>query len=140
MLPHHTKFTKYFFALFVLVVLVYAYFKAQSFLFGPSVIIDATDNTITVQDELIDISGATENVVDITLSGRPIIIDDTGAFTERVLLAPGMNTFVFEARDRFDRHTRETLYILYETDGTSPTAVPEVPHTAPITATSTPEQ
>ena len=113
MLPHHSKLTKYLFAAFVVVLLFYAYFEARNLLYGPQIVLQSGE-AITVQDELIEISGTVKNVVEITLSGRPVFIDDTGFFTEKLLLAEGLNRFVFEARDKFNRQTQEVLEIVYQ--------------------------
>lgn len=113
MLPHHSKLTKYLFALFVLIVLFYAYFEARNMLYGPQIVL-ATEDAITVHEELIEISGTVKNVVEITLSGRSVFIDDTGLFTEKILLSEGLNRFVFEARDKFDHTTKEVLEVVYK--------------------------
>jgi len=112
MLFHHSKLTKYIFAAFVFVVLIYAYFEARNMLYGPQIILQSND-AITVHDELIEISGTVKNVVEITLAGRPVFIDDTGLFTEKLLLAEGLNRFTFEARDKFDNKKSETLEVVY---------------------------
>lgn len=112
MLPHHSKLTKYLFAIFVVIVLFYAYFEARNLLYGPQIVLQ-NEEAITVYDELIEISGTVKNVVEITLSGRPVFIDDTGFFTEKLLLAEGLNRFVFEARDKFDHKTQEVLEVVY---------------------------
>ncbi|QSH39087.1 hypothetical protein JXR01_02135 [Candidatus Kaiserbacteria bacterium] len=113
MLPHHSKLTKYLFAAFVVVLLFYAYFEARNILYGPQIVLQDGE-AITVHDELIEISGTVKNVVEITLSGRPVFIDDTGLFTEKLLLAEGLNRFVFEARDKFDHKTQEVLEVVYQ--------------------------
>jgi hypothetical protein len=123
MFSHRSRTTKYFFAAFVLVVLIYTYFEARNMLFGPQIAL-ATNDAITVQEERIEISGTVRNVVEITLSGRPIFIDDSGFFTETFLLAEGVNRFVFEARDKFGRETREVLEVVYNPRGDTSGRVP----------------
>lgn len=112
MLPHRSRVTKYLFAAFVVIVLAYAYFEARNMLYGPQIVLAQTD-AITVHEELIEVSGTVKNVVEITLSGRTVFIDDTGLFTEKLLLAEGLNRFRFEARDKFGRTKHEVLEIVY---------------------------
>lgn len=113
MLHHRSRLTKYLFAAFVVIILIYAYFEARNLLYGPQIVL--TDSgAITVYDEQIEISGTVQNVSKITLSGRPVFIDDTGRFSETLLLAGGVNTFVFEAQDRFGNSTREVLRVMYQ--------------------------
>tara|TARA_B100000745_G_scaffold80603_1_gene49658 strand:- start:933 stop:1313 length:381 start_codon:yes stop_codon:yes gene_type:complete len=112
MLPHQSHITKYFFIALVLLILVYAYFEARNMLYGPQIFIDSRE-AITVTDEKIEISGQVKNVVEITLSGNPVFIDDVGVFNETRLLAEGINRFVFEAKDKFGRTKEEILEIIY---------------------------
>ena len=113
MYVHRSRIMVYLFATFVVVVLVYAYFEARNMLYGPQVVL-TTPETITVPDELIAISGTSKNVVSITLDGRSVFVDDNGSFTEKLLLAEGVNRFVFEARDKFGRETQRTLEVVYQ--------------------------
>ena len=113
MLSNRSKLTKYFFALFVLIVLAYAYYEARNMLYGPQIVLDS-EEAITVDEELVEISGTVKNVVEITLDGRIVFIDDTGMFAEKLLLAEGLNRFAFEAQDKFGRETREVLEIVYQ--------------------------
>ncbi len=138
MFPHHSRLTKYFFAAFVLLVLAYAYYEAQNMLYGPQIALEQ-EGAITVYEELIEIRGTVKNVVEITLSGRPIFIDDTGLFTEKILLAEGLNRFIFEARDKFNHTQKEVLEVVYippEGEAGSsatdlPTQTDEEEHTGP---------
>ena len=113
MLPHHSKLTKYFFAAFFVVVLLYAYFEARNIIYGPQIVLQSGDGALTVENELIEIRGTVKNVVDITLGGRSVTIDDTGLFVEKLLLAEGVNRFEFEARDKFGNTTSEVLEVVY---------------------------
>ena len=113
MLLTPSRISKYLFAVFIIVVLVYAYFEAQNLLFGPKITLASEGGAITVRNELIDISGTVENVSSISLDGRPVVIRDTGEFTERILLAEGINTFTFIAADRFGRKRSEVLHVVY---------------------------
>ena len=109
---YHTRLTKYFFAVLVIVILIYAYFEARSMLYGPQIVI-GSDKVITVEEKLIEIQGTVKNVVEISLNGRTIFIDDTGHFSEQLLLANGLNHFTLEARDKFNRKTQEKLEVVY---------------------------
>ncbi len=113
MLPHHTKITKYFFLAFIILLFVYGYFEAQNLLLGPQINL-GTQESITVDEELIEISGIVRNVIEITLSGRSVLISDEGVFSEELLLSEGLNEFVFEAKDKFGREKIETLEVVYK--------------------------
>ena len=113
MFTHYPRISKILFALFVLVILVYAFFEARAVLFGPQIVLGFEEEVLTVDEALIEIRGAATNVVEITLDGRMLFTDSEGAFTERLLLAEGVNRFVFTARDRFGNTREETLTVLY---------------------------
>jgi len=112
MLPHHTKLTKYIFFAFLLVILLYTYFEAQNLLFGPQIFL-GTQSSITVKTERIDIKGSVKNVSFLSLDGRPLLVDSTGAFDEVMLLAKGLNIFTFSAQDRFGRTSEKKLRVFY---------------------------
>lgn len=113
MLFHRSRLTKYLFAAFVVVVLMYTYFEARNVLYGPQIMLGTT-GTITVTDALVEISGTVKNVTSFTLDGRSVFINDSGVFLEKVLLAEGLNEFIFEANDKFDNQTREVLKVVYQ--------------------------
>lgn len=113
MLPHHTKLTKYIFFAFLVVILFYTYFEAQNLLFGPQIYL-GTQSALTVKTERIDMKGSVKNVSFLSLDGRPLLVDSTGAFDEVMLLAKGLNVFTFVAEDRFGRKTVKKLRVVYE--------------------------
>lgn len=93
-------------------------------LYGPDVVLNVPQNGMTVEEELVEITGAATNVAEITMDGKPIFIDDSGAFSEKRLLNPGINSFMFEVKDKFGRVKTETLEIVY-----APTASADTPQT-----------
>lgn len=113
MLPRHPRIAKILLALLFVAVLLYAYYEARNMLYGPQIELGTT-GAITVHDQMVEISGTVRNVVEITLSGNPVYINDAGVFTEKRLLSPGLNRLTFKARDKFDRHTTEVLEVVYE--------------------------
>jgi len=114
MLPYNAKVTKYFFMLFVLLILAYAYFEAHNMFSGPNIKISAPESGFTVNSQLVEITGSVSNVTDFRLDGNIIEVDKTGKFTKKLLLAPGENIFTFVAKDKFDRINKEMLYIFYK--------------------------
>ncbi len=112
MLFNRSRATKYIFAAFVLVVLMYAFFEARNVLYGPQILLGTT-GAITVTDALVEISGTVKNVTSFTLDGRSVFINDSGVFLEKILLAEGLNEFIFEASDKFSNQTREVLKVVY---------------------------
>ncbi len=114
MLPYHTKITKYLFALFLILVLAYAYFEARNIFSGP--VITIPKGEVTTESALVEIAGAVKNVTEITLDGRAIFVNEKKEFNEKLLLAPGVNRFEFVAKDKFGRERKEQLEVFYKSD------------------------
>jgi len=114
MLPYHTKITKYIFIFFLLLVLAYAIFEARNIIGGPVINIQTPPNGLTAKTSLVKISGSVSNVANIKLDGHPIDIDETGKFTEKLILVPGVNIFDFVARDKFGREKHKKIQIYYK--------------------------
>lgn len=125
MLPHQTSITKYLFAAFLVLVLVYAYITAQDMLYGPRIIVATPAEGITVQSSVVEITGTVENVSVLRLEGTIIPVDESGTFTETLVVAPGANTFVLSAEDTFGRSSEETITVLYTAP--APVLPPETP-------------
>lgn len=102
-------------SVFFLAVLGYAYFEAQSILFGPSISI-ASPQEVTVAEPYVRIRGQAQNIVEVRLQGRPIPVTEAGAFNELYVLMPGYNTIVITARDKLGRETERELRIVYQSN------------------------
>jgi hypothetical protein len=90
MLPfRNKKIARWLFVLLVFLILAYAFFEARNIVQGPQILIATPPGGTTVTSQLVEITGNTKNIQDITLDGRDIYIDEDGVFTERLLLSPG---------------------------------------------------
>ena len=114
MLPYQSKVTKYLFFLLLFIVLAYGVFEARNFLYGPQIHIATPANGLTSKTSVVEISGTVANVTEISLDGHLVPLDESGKFTERLILAPGVNTFDFVAKDKFGRVRHRKLQILYK--------------------------
>lgn len=95
-------------------VLIYTAFSSRIFVAGPQIEISSPQSGSTIDaTPLVAISGMAENVAHIWLNGRRIFTDESGDFQETVLLYPGYNVIKFNAVDKFDRSTEETLKLVY---------------------------
>lgn len=56
--------------------------------------------------------GKTHPEADLTLNGRSVYLDESGGFEERVLLAQGLNSFEFAAKNKFGKITKVIRYII----------------------------
>lgn len=111
---HRSRFTTYIIIAVFVALGGYAYFEAGGFLHGPRINLGVESGVLVVNTKLVAIEGSVKNVVELTLNGLPIAIDENGAFTEERLLLEGENDFFFEARDQYNRTTTQTLRVLYQ--------------------------
>ncbi len=116
MLPYHSKITKYLFILFVLLVLGYTFFEARNIIGGPTITIATPESGLTSTSQVVEITGTVKNVTEIALDGQPVLINEAGEFTEKLILAPGVNMFTFVAKDKFGRERSELLEVFYKSD------------------------
>lgn len=76
---------------------------------GPVVEIISPAPYSSTTDRLITVRGITRHVTSIKLDGRPIFINTSGEFEEKLLLHDGYTIIRIDAEDRFGRHVEKTL-------------------------------
>jgi len=101
------------FIIFLLLILGYAGYTARYLIMGPQLMLGVDGDVITVTSQIIEITGTTKNTTDLTMNNAVLLLDESGNFTERMLLSAGTNTFIFDAEDRFGRRSQETLQVIY---------------------------
>lgn len=100
-------------ALFFLVIIGYALFRTSAFLRGPELAVTTPTNYQTVHNPLVIIEGEAERISHLYLNRGQIYTDEHGRFDEKLLLAPGYNIITVEAKDKFGRHVKQTLELVY---------------------------
>lgn len=119
----------------VAVVAGYALFEIRGLLIGPRVVVTSHPSGSVLNESRITLAGETERVTDITLNDRPIFIDESGKWSEAVILAPGYNVLELNAHDRFGRVDRELVELVYR----APEPPPAPPKESTTTATTSEE-
>ncbi|MEI7564042.1 MAG: hypothetical protein WCJ39_10905, partial [bacterium] len=89
--------------LIVLIIVGYALFESHSLIKGPEIIIIDPVPGSLISTSSVTIIGKALRIQDISLNGRPILIDQEGNFSETLLLSPGYNISLFYAKDKFNR-------------------------------------
>ena len=127
MLPYRdSKITKIALVIFFVLVIGYAYFEAQGFLFGPA--ISVPSNVTEVHDPLVTIQGQASRISSLSMNGKQIAVTENGTFSEPYLLAEGDNRIVLDASDKYGRSRRQVIEIVY---------TPLAASSTQLTATST---
>ncbi len=100
--------------LFVLVIIGYSIFQAHNILLGPEIALASPLSGETVTDQTVNISGKAKNISFISLDDRPININESGDFKEKLLLYPGYNIIRLYARDKFGATTEKNIELVYQ--------------------------
>lgn len=86
-------------------IVVYVLFQARHLITGPTITLLA-DIPPTTATSTIIVYGKAENIISLSLNGRPIFTTDDGIFKEVVTLPNGYTIVTIEAVDRYGAHTR----------------------------------
>lgn len=100
--------------LFLIALFSYVVFEVWNYVTGPQIIVSSPANGISVSESLISIDGQGKNTKIITLNDRPIVVDEAGNFSEKILLSYGYNILKLSAEDRFGKKTEQELQIVYK--------------------------
>ena len=101
-------------SVFVLVILGYSIFQAQKIVHGPEITINSPISGSTIKDESVDITGVARNISEISLNDRSIFIDESGKFSEKLMLYPGYNIIKLKAQDKFGAKTEKNIELVYK--------------------------
>lgn len=120
--------------IFFLLLIGYAYYEARAVLYGPQ--IQVPSETIVVSEPYTEIRGQASYISELRLNGGTVHVTEDGKFAEELLLAPGENRLVFDAKDKFGRETQEVVIVFYKpTNDPSPPPVPAATSTEDATTT-----
>ena len=103
----------------VLVVLGYGAFNSRFIIQGPEIIIENVGDSIVTEDKTLFLTGKILHSSFITINGRPIFIDESGTFNEKLLLSSGVSIIDIYAKDKFGKEVRRKIDVLYK--GQTPT-------------------
>ena len=92
----------------------YSLYQARNLINGPELAIASPLNGATVNNALVHIQGTAKNVSYISLNNRQIFVDNKGAFTEDLLLAPGYNVWELQAKDKFGRIVSKKIELVLD--------------------------
>jgi hypothetical protein len=98
----------------ILIIVGYSLFESNSLIKGPEIIVFEPQSGSLIATSSVMIKGQALRIQDISLNGRPILIDKEGNFNETVLLSPGYNASLLSAKDKFNRTIEYKLELVYE--------------------------
>jgi hypothetical protein len=90
----------------------YIVFQARFLIAGPQIVLEA-EPAIQNNTRTISLVGTAQNITHLWLNDRPIFTDESGRFTEALVLENGYTVATLRAKDRFGRETRVERPFVY---------------------------
>jgi hypothetical protein len=102
-------------SVFILSLVGYSLFQVHKIITGPTIKLSLPhDALITGSNNQLQLKGIAANVAFISLNDNPIFIDETGAFSESLLLNPGYNIIKLYGKDKFGKTLTKLVEITYK--------------------------
>ena len=102
----------YFISFLVCIALIYGLYRAYPLLAGPSVTVTSPHDGDVVASTTFQVIGSTKRAKIITLQGRPITIDQTGAFNETLVASPPYTILLITATDSYGKTVTKTIRVV----------------------------
>lgn len=101
-------------SIFLVIIVSYGFYEIWNYIIGPEIVISAPTDGAAVAESLITITGQANRAQEITLNDRPIVVNEFGEFSEKLLLSYGYNILTLKAWDRFGKNVEKRLQIVYK--------------------------
>ena len=95
------------FVLFLVLIAGFATTRAYGLVEGPRIVLAP----VQIEDGFVTLEGTVYRGAYFSINGRTVAPEQNGNFSEHLLLTPGHTIMSIEARDRFDRTTKEIIPI-----------------------------
>jgi len=106
-----------FLSLIVLFLVGYGLFNSRFLIKGPQLAIagleDSEQNILHAQTRDFSLQGTVLHSSFITVNNRPILVDESGNFNEKLLLSSGVSIIDIYARDKFGKEVRKKIDVVY---------------------------
>jgi hypothetical protein len=99
--------------IFLVLFLLYGGFEVAKVALGPSLTVTSPKDLDTVHDPLVHLTGHVARAAYISVDDRQIFADESGMFTESLLLLPGYNIIKVKVLDRFGKEKSKQITISY---------------------------
>jgi len=101
---------------FIILSLLRFYFWHQisSFRSVPYLFISSPASDSEVDNAEVVVEGKTETEAVLRINGENVFVEPNGHFKENIVLQPGKNTLIVEAKNKFDKVSRKEINIIYD--------------------------
>ncbi len=93
----------------LLITCTYGIFQARILIQGPSLTVFSPLPGETITTKLIEITGNTKNVNNVSVNGKIITMNTDGAFSEKMITPNGYGYILIEAKNRFGHTTKKRI-------------------------------
>lgn len=103
----------------ILLVVGYGVFISRFLIQGPEITINNLDEetgAIISSEKTLFLEGNVSHSSFISINGRPIFIDESGYFNEKLLLSSSMSIINIYAKDKFGKEVQKKIDVLYKGD------------------------
>lgn len=100
--------------IFVLFIAGYGIFQAEKIVKGPDISIISPTPGQEVNNNHIEIKGVAKNISAIWLNDRPIVTDEAGTFSEKLMVYSGYNIITLKAQDKFGANVEKKIEVVYK--------------------------
>lgn len=112
-------------ALILVVIGGYTLFQFRHIMEGPQITITNKKSGEIVTESVFTLEGSTRNLKKVEINGRQTFIDESGAFTDIILLSNGYNVITISGEDKFHHKITEKLELVYQQKDILSAKVPE---------------
>jgi hypothetical protein len=134
---------KIFLTVAILFLIGYGVFNSRFILKGPEIAIAGLNkdgDIIETQTKDFSLQGTAIHSSYITINNRPIFVDESGNFNEKLLLSNGVSIIDIYARDKFGKEIRKKIDVVYTgTDSINSSTSEQIALRTLKTSTSTSE-
>lgn len=102
---------RYFIGVVLVILIGYGLVKAWPLLAGPSLSIESPIQNGTYPGGIVSVRGTAARAASFTVSGSPVLRDQSGGFSSTLTFPPGGSILTFVAIDRFGRTITRTRTI-----------------------------
>jgi hypothetical protein len=111
-MSNHRRNAKWGFVIFaVIALLAYGLFQSKKLIEGPQITVFEPQDGATLTENLVTIKGVAKNIAYIKLDDSPIFVDNSGLFSEQLLVPVGYSTIKVSAQDKFGRVEERFIHV-----------------------------
>lgn len=103
-------------SIFFAFIIFYAYSRTSLLSQGPSLSLKNLQNGQTISTRTLTLEGNAKRAIKLTLNNREILIDQDGNFKDLIILHPGLNLLVLEAKDKFNNHKQISYTVWHQSE------------------------